>query len=66
MEQYSPDFNRIDSAIDNSPAMEDFMKSFAIVLQEAQDYESFDAEDVISYLRICMSECPLVKNQYYV
>lgn len=66
MKEYDSVYSSIDSAIDTTPAMEDFMDSFATVLQEAQDYESFDAEDVIRYLRIRMSKSPLVKNQYYV
>lgn len=66
MQKYDTIFNRIDSVIDSHPAVKDFMDCFAIILQEVQQYESIDAEDIISYLRIQMSSCPLVKNQYYV
>lgn len=60
MKQYDTTYNRIDSLVTTNELTE-FMRQFAIVLQDIQTEEPFDAEDIISYLQIKMSNCPLVK-----
>lgn len=60
MQQYDTTYNRIDSLVTTNELTE-FMRQFAIVLQDIQTEEPFDAEDIISYLQIKMSNCPLVK-----
>lgn len=60
MKQHDNTYNRIDSLVTTNELTE-FMRQFAIVLQDIQTEEPFDAEDIISYLQIKMSNCPLVK-----
>lgn len=62
MQEYDPMFNRIDGLVD-AEAFDDFMKSFAILLQDAQDQEPFEPDDVISYLELKMRTCKLVEKQ---
>jgi hypothetical protein len=40
-----------------------FMRAFAILLQDIQEDEPFDADDVIDYLEIKMRTCALVEQQ---
>ena len=61
MKQHDATYNRIESLVTTNELTE-FMKQFAIVLQDIQTEEPFDAEDIISYLQIKMSNCPLVKT----
>ena len=60
MKQHDATYNRIESLVTTNE-LNEFMRQFAIVLQDIQTEEPFDAEDIISYLQIKMSNCPLVK-----
>ncbi len=62
MIQHDATYNRIESLVTTNE-LNEFMRQFAIVLQDIQTEEPFDAEDIISYLQIKMSNCPLVKMQ---
>ena len=55
-------FNRIDGLTDIE-MFENFMNSFAILLQDVQDSEPFEPDDVIDYLALKMKGCPLVEQQ---
>ena len=61
MKQHDATYNRIESLVTTNE-LNEFMRQFAIVLQDIQAEEPFDAEDIISYLQIKMSNCPLVKT----
>ena len=61
MKQHDATYNRIESLVTTNE-LNEFMRQFAIVLQDIQTEEPFDAEDIISYLQIKMSNCPLVKT----
>ena len=62
MKEFDPTFNRIDGLV-NTEMNAKFMRAFAILLQDIQEDEPFDADDVIDYLEIKMRTCALVEQQ---
>ena len=55
-------FNRIDGLVDME-MFENFMTSFAVLLQDVQCFDPFEPDDVIDYLALKMKSCPLVESQ---
>jgi len=62
MKEFDPTFNRIDGLV-NIEMGDQFMRAFAILLQDIQRDEPFEADDVIDYLEIKMRSCALVEEQ---
>lgn len=62
MKEYDPIFNGIDSIV-NIEMNDEFMRAFAILLQDIQKDDPFEADDVIDYLEIKMRSCALVEKQ---
>ena len=62
MKEDDQTFNRIDGLV-NIEMNAKFMRAFAILLQDIQEDEPFDADDVIDYLEIKMRTCALVEQQ---
>jgi hypothetical protein len=62
MKECDPMFHRIDGQVDPEQ-FENFMTSFAVLLQDVQDSEPFEPDDVIDYLTLKMKGCPLVEQQ---
>ncbi len=56
MKEFDPTFSRIDSLV-NLNMQYDFMRAFAMLLQDIQEDEPFEADDVIDYLEIKMRSC---------
>ncbi len=62
MKEYDPTLNGIDRLV-NIEMNDEFMRAFAILLQDIQEDEPFEADDVIDYLEIKMRSCALVEKQ---